>query len=296
MIIKQKLLEPIVHALFTLMATAPAFEDEDEEYFGSNEISTPITCAAQSMDMLALHIPPKQLIPVLMSLLEPALGGADPLQAKAAYLSIAVIAEGCSEYICSKYLKTLLDVIKKGITDQNPLIRNAALFALGQFSEHLQPEISKFAEEILPILFEFLQQLCLQIRTGQKEPPHIDRVFYALETYCENLEDELIPHLPILMERLFEALDPRNSVHLRELALTAIAATANAAKTNMLPYFSRLIEGLKMYLVKSDEEDIITLRPQAIDTFAALVRTIGKDNFLPLAVDTLNLGELEKFK
>ncbi|XP_055625825.1 importin-4-like [Toxorhynchites rutilus septentrionalis] len=290
MIIKQKLVEPIVIALFQLMSVAPDLEDEDEEYFGSNEISTPSTCAAQSMDVLALHIPPKQLIPTLMGLLEPALRGSDPLAKKASYLSIAVIAEGCSEHICNKYLKPLLDVIKTGITDPNPMIRNAALFALGQFSEHLQPEITQYAEEILPILFEFLQQLCLQIRSGGKEPPHIDRVFYALETYCENLEEQLTPHLPILMERLFESLDARNTVHLRELSLAAIAATANAAKTNMLPYFPRLIDNLKMYLVKTDDENICALRPQAIDTFAALVRTIGKDNFLPLAVDTLNLG------
>uniref|UniRef100_A0AAG5D5I9 Importin N-terminal domain-containing protein n=1 Tax=Anopheles atroparvus TaxID=41427 RepID=A0AAG5D5I9_ANOAO len=290
MIIKQKLVEPIIVALFALMSTAPDVEDEDEEYFGSNEVSTPSTCAAQSLDVLALHIPPKQLIPPLMALLEPALGGSDPLAKKAAYLSIAVIAEGCSEHICNKYLRVLLDVIKRGITDPNVMIRNAALFALGQFSEHLQPEISQHAEEILPILFEFLQQLCLQIRSGGKEPQHIDRVFYALETFCENLENQLTPHLPVLMERLFESLDARNTVHLRELSLTAIAATANAAKTHMLPYFPRLIDCLKVYLVKSDDEDICTLRPQAIDTFAALVRTIGKDNFLPLAVDTLNLG------
>ncbi|XP_053677381.1 importin-4-like [Anopheles nili] len=290
MIIKQKLVEPIVVALFALMSVAPEVEDEDEEYFGSNEVSTPSTCATQSLDVMALHIPPKQLFPPLMALLEPALAGDNPLAKKAAYLSIAVIAEGCSEHICSKYLRVLVDVIKRGITDPNVMIRNAALFALGQFSEHLQPEISQHADEILPILFEFLQQLCLQIRSGGKEPPHIDRVFYALETTCENLEEQVTPYLPMLMDRLFESLDTRNSVHLRELSLTTIAATANAAKEHMLPYFARLIDCLKVYLVKSDDEDICSLRPQAIDTFAALVRTIGKDNFLPLAVDTLNLG------
>ena len=161
----------------------------------------------------------------------------DPLKKKAAYLCIAVIAEGCSEAICSKYLRPLLDCIKTGITDSNPLIRNSALFALGQFSEYLQPEISQHSEEILPILFEYLQHLSIQIRGGGKEPKHIDRIFYAVETFCENLEDALTPHLPVLMERLFDALAPTNSVHLRELALNAVAATANAAKENMLPYF-----------------------------------------------------------
>lgn len=115
-------------------------------------------------------------------------------------------------------------------------------------------------------------------------------MFYALETFSENLEDSLTPHLPILMERLFEALDWNNSVHLRELALSSVAAAATASKSGMLPYFPRLIEGLKMYLIKTDNEDICGLQPTAIDTLASIARSIGKETFLPLAVDTMNLG------
>lgn len=73
-IIKQKLVDPIILALFELMSS-PSDEDEEEEYFGSNEISTPQTCATQTMDVLALHVPPKQLIPSLLTLLEPAIKG-----------------------------------------------------------------------------------------------------------------------------------------------------------------------------------------------------------------------------
>lgn len=115
-------------------------------------------------------------------------------------------------------------------------------------------------------------------------------MFYALEVFCENLEDEIIPHLPALLERLFETLNPTNSTKLRELALGAVGAVANAAKSNMLPYFPQLIEGLKAYLVKSDNEDIVELRPNAIDTLATLARTIGKENFMPLANDTMNFA------
>lgn len=117
-------------------------------------------------------------------------------------------------------------------------------------------------------------------------------MFYALETYCENLEDAIVPHLPNLMERLFESLSPTNSVHLRELALSAVSSTAAAAKSNMLPYFPQLIEGLKTYLVRTEDENICALRPQAIDTLAALARTIGKENFLPLTNDTMQFALL----
>lgn len=49
-------------------------------------------------------------------------------------------------------------------------------------------------------------------------------MFYALEVFCEHLEDSLIPYLDTFMERLFLALDFKNSAHLRELSLSAIAA------------------------------------------------------------------------
>uniref|UniRef100_A0A1L8DXJ5 Putative karyopherin importin beta 3 n=1 Tax=Nyssomyia neivai TaxID=330878 RepID=A0A1L8DXJ5_9DIPT len=290
-IIKLRMIEPIIGVLFNLMASTPAGEDDEEEYFvGSTEMSSPMTCATQTMDILALNVPPEKLIPPLLALLEPALAGPEPLPKKAAYLCIAVIAEGCAETICNKYLPPLLGCVKQGITDGNPLVRNAALFALGQFAEHLQPEISKYADEILPILFEFLHQLCAQLRVEGKEPKHIDRMFYALETFCENLEDAIVPHLPLLMERLFESLNPTYSVHLRELSLSAISAAATAAKYEMLPYFQQIIQILKLYLVKTDDDDIKELRPQAIDTLAALARTIGKENFLPLSSDALNFG------
>lgn len=300
-ILKQKLIEPIVQVVFGLMATAAGDSDDeaengdgddcdDEEYFVGADETSPRTSATQTMDLLALHVPPEKLIPPLLALIEPALKGSDPLHKKAAYLSMAVIAEGCSETICSKYIRPFLDCIKVGIVEQNPIVRNAALFALGQFSEHLQPDISKYADEVLPILFEFLHQLCGLIRTGGAEPKHIDRMFYALETYCENLEDAIVPHLPVLMERLFEALNPKNSVHLRELSLSAIASAASAAKSNMLPYFHQCIAQLQVYLVRSDNEDIVALRPQAIDTLSTLARTIGKEHFLPFTNDTMTFA------
>ena len=139
---------------------------DDEEYFLGEDNSNPMTTATQTMDLLALSVPPEKLIPPLLQLLEPALQGQDPLPRRAAYLSMAVIAEGCSEAICNKYLETMLNIVKVGITDPIPLVRNAAFFALGQFSEHLQPDITKFAPQILPILFEFLHQLCNELRVS----------------------------------------------------------------------------------------------------------------------------------
>ena len=53
-------------------------------------------------------------------------------------------------------------------------------------------------------------------------------MFYALEMFCENLGDRLVPYLSVLMESLFVALGQNNSVHLRELSISAIAAAGKS--------------------------------------------------------------------
>lgn len=145
------MLEPIIGVVFMLMGT-PSEDgdsdeedsDDDEDYFTGNEYSNPRTTATQTMDLLALHIPPEKLIPPLLQFIEPvnflkemvfiegslakvflslqALQNPDPNQKKAAYLCLAVIAEGCSEAICAKYLPLMLNCIKVGIVDPNSLV------------------------------------------------------------------------------------------------------------------------------------------------------------------------------
>lgn len=62
-IIKLKLVKPIVNVVFTLMCEPPE-DEEDEDYFvDDNDDSTPTTNATQTLDVLALHIPPEKLIP-----------------------------------------------------------------------------------------------------------------------------------------------------------------------------------------------------------------------------------------
>lgn len=127
-----------------------------------------------------------------------------------------------------------------------------------------QPEISEYASELMPVLFEYLAQLCTKLVNDGKQPPGADRMFYALEVFCENLEEKLLPYLPILMERLLMTLKLENAVQIQELALSTIGAAASAVKTGILPFFPKIIEHLKKYLVENPEPESICLQVQAI--------------------------------
>ncbi|XP_063986227.1 importin-4-like [Diachasmimorpha longicaudata] len=289
-IVKHKMVEPIVDVLFELMSSPPDDENDEVYFSGENEDNTPVTCATQTLDLLAIHLKPDKLVPHLLKHVEPGLQSTDICPKKASYLALAVLAEGCAEHIRSKYLESFLTCICQGITDQSPVVRNAALFALGQFSEYLQPEISQYSQQLLPVLFDYLGQMCAHLKQEGREPPSVDRMFYALETFCENINDALLPYLPTLMDRLFETLSGDSPVHIRELAISAIGAVANASKEHMVPYFQRIIAILDVYLTNTHTDETICLQIQSVDTLGALARTIGEETFAPLVGKSLDLG------
>lgn len=89
-------------------------------------------------------------------------------------------------------------------------------------------------------------------------------MFYALEMFCQNLEEKLMPYLPPLMEGLLMTLKPEHAVHVQDLAISAIGAAAAAVKTGILPFFPKIIEHLKVYLLQDHEPDTLCLQIEAI--------------------------------
>lgn len=289
-IIKYKLVAPILKTLFPIMCRP--VDDDDEDIFGveATETTDPGIIAAQVIDTMALHLPPEKVMQPLLQLVEPAFVSADPYCKKAAYVAIAVTSEGCADYIRTKHLHVFLQSVCKGITDSNTVVRNAAFYALGQFSEYLQPEISKYASELLPVLFDYLSQTCEHLQQDTKDPPGMSRMFYAVELFSENLGNDLLPYLPTLMERLLIILNCAKSAAVRELAISAIGATAMSATEDMVPYFPQIIGHLKVYLTDAQPEENLSLQIQAIETLGSFARTIGAVNFMPLCDECIKYG------
>ena len=291
-LIKHKLYIPMIDCLFPIIC-APSAEldgngsdDDDDDPPDNPESKSPPSSASQTLDMLALNLPPEKFMPALLKHVEPALLSNDPAKLKGAYYALAVTAEGCSEHIRNKIgLEKFLHAIGNGIKNENyPQVRNAALYALGQFSEFLQPEISEYAGQILPVLFTYLDLNMTVIQHGgdqKKDPAGLDRIFYALEVFSENLEDKLVPFLPELMKRLLPMMAVPNdgshpSVHVRELAISGVGSAANAVGSKILPYFDTVMTHLKYYLLLDYEvEENQVLVTQSMDTLGAMARAIG---------------------
>ncbi|KAK7114904.1 importin-4-like [Littorina saxatilis] len=284
-VIKSHLVEPILHVLIPIMSSEE--EEEDEEPEPEAESHTPPQYALQVLDILALHLAPGNFIPKVMPMVEKCLSSEKATERRAGYLAMAVVVEGCADYVMNKLMGAMLQSVCRGLNDSESMVRNAALFALGQFSEHLQPNITKYSSELLPLLFQYLGKATQE---ADKNPRGLTKSYYALEMFIENLGQEIMPYLPDLMNHLLTVLKTSPAVRPRELAISAIGAAATAACEGMKPYFQEIIGHFRGYLVSATEEDTKKLQVAAIDTLGVLARNIGKETFMPLATECVQLG------
>ncbi|XP_059952398.1 importin-4 isoform X2 [Mesoplodon densirostris] len=289
-LLKNRLLPPLLHTLFPIMAAEPPLGQLDPEDQDSEEEEldvglageTPKHFAVQVVDMLALHLPPEKLCPLLMPVLEEALRSQSPYQRKAGLLVLAVLSDGAGDHIRQRLLSPLLQIVCRSLEDPSQVVRNAALFALGQFSENLQPHIRRYSGEVMPLLLAYLKSV----------PPgctrHLAKACYALENFVENLGPEVQHHLTELMECMLQPLRNPSSSRAKELAVSALGAIATAAQASVLPYFPTIVEHLREFLL-TGHEDLQPVRIQSLETLGVLVRAVGEP-MRPLAEECCQLG------
>ncbi|XP_050999084.1 importin-4 [Acomys russatus] len=289
-LLKNRLLPPLLHALFPVMAAEPPMGQLDPEDQDSDDDEleiglmgeTPKHFAVQVVDMLALHLPPEKLCPHVMPMLEEALRSEAPYQRKAGFLVLAVLSDGAGDHIRQRLLSPLLQIVCKGLDDPSQVVRNAALFALGQFSENLQPHISSYSEEVMPLLLSYLKA----VPTGNTH--HLAKACYALENFVENLGPKVQPYIPELMECMLQPLRNPSKPRTKELAVSAIGAIATAAQDSLLPYFPTVMEHIREFLL-TGHEDLQLVQIQSLETLGVLARALG-DSMKPLAEECCQLG------
>ena len=277
-IVKHKLYIPMIQVIFSVIS-AQDLPEEDEDDEDADDENSPFLASTQSLDILALNLPPEKYITALLTQVQPALASPDPRHQRAAYQALAVSAEGCMESIRTKYLNNFLQILATGIKHDQPAVRNAALYMLGQFSEYIQPEISNHATHILPVLLDYLDRALNNLAPQAKAPASVSRIFYALETFCENLELKLIPHLELIMSRAVRALSDQFCVRVQELSISLIAAVATAVKGAIVNYLEAVMPRLEQYLTMQHTDETQVLLTQSMTTLGTLAKSTGQQHF-----------------
>ncbi|MGB4191691.1 MAG: hypothetical protein WBJ81_04000, partial [Rickettsiales bacterium] len=167
-------------------------------------------------------------------------------------------------------LDSILPSLLRLVQDPEFYVRECACFALGQFSEHCQPDILHYNETVLPVIFQALDD---------PRPTVQGTSCYVLEYFCESLQPATLrPYLNPLMTRLAALLQSAQK-STQEMALTAIAATAVAAEIDFLPYTETICSILGT-LIFNTEPNMFAIRGRALECLGHIAVAIGDTYFV----------------
>lgn len=144
---KHKLVTPILQVMCPLL-TETASGDEDTDLAVDR-------AAAEVIDMMAIKLP-KHVFPQVFEFASLSFNQINPKYREASVTALGVISEGCFELLKDR-LEHALHIVLGALKDQEHMVRGAASFALGQFAEHLQPEIISHYQSILPCILNALE-------------------------------------------------------------------------------------------------------------------------------------------
>lgn len=213
-------------ALYQLADKRDSDEDGDDDDEDFNPEYSRQKMAQMVMDYMALHVPAKYFIDVALGMISQGITSTDPQMRKAGCAALGVIAEGCGDSMRER-LDSIVPVLLNAFSDPEYFVRECACFAMGQFAEFLQPEILTFNQTVLPVVFNALSETRFTIQ---------GHACYILENFCENLQPKTLrPYLTSIMTKLLELVQTEKSMT-KEMALSAISATAVAAERDFIPF------------------------------------------------------------
>ena len=256
-------------------STAAGGSRKEEELAGEDDVDAEKeeelqvqTVAAQLVDLLALKVPSKHVLPEVLAFASPSIASQDSRQRHAAVAVLGIVAEGCAEGL-QPSAPEIVPLVVATLRDSCKEVRGAAAFTLGQFAEHMQcaVEFPTMHEMVLPALFAVLP--AEQDRSVQ------ERMMYAMNNWLEQLEEEVGPYVKPLLDIVFLTLDnPESRPAVREMLLSATASAAAAAGHAMHAHLPHLLPRLERCQGAVDDA---SLRPRAraLEVLGMLVSANG---------------------
>lgn len=132
----------------------PLLTETNQDNDDDDDISAD-RASAEVIDTIALNLPKLVFSPIL-EFASLNIHNKDLKYREASATVLGIVSEGCLNFMKDK-LEHVLHIVLEAFKDQEQLVRGAASFALGQFAEHLQPEILSYYESVLPCIVEALE-------------------------------------------------------------------------------------------------------------------------------------------
>lgn len=238
-LVRHKLVTPILTVMCPILAEPDARHSE-------SDVSSD-RAAAEVLDTMAMNLPKKHVFPPVLFFAMANFKNPDHNWREAAVMALGVISEGCYE-VMKGQLDDVLCLVLEALTDSEKMVRGAASFALGQFAEHLQPEIVEHYQRVLPCIFNVLNDFSPEVQVNVSYRYQCNFILKQLEETGE--KRNCFSQLAMLFGGRLTSIGMRvllfivSALGLQEKAYYALAAFCENLKEEILPYLGPLMEKL----------------------------------------------------
>ena len=294
---RANLVEPLLRAILPLLGEPDENEDDqdkdhdksDSDDDDDDDNQSMRLAAARVVDMLALALPAKFVLHVVLEFASNNIKSPDERLRRASVGAVGVVCEGCAEALSNDPVmcENLLDQLGASLEDASFGVRRAAAFALGQFAEFCRSSVPKMHAIALPRLFRAVKK---KAELEKEDAIARQNAFFAVEAWTSELESgEIAAYVPMVLEVLFESLDDGTNeeqnqpfswsvFRRKECALAIATSAAKDASDAFAPFLADLLPRLENVVRAHvrDENDAndqkkLRLRACAIRLLGAIV-------------------------
>ena len=255
-----------------VQAWSTRFSDTDAD----GEDATMYDVGEENVDRFAQAFGGSEVLPVVFSVV-----GEFIRQSWQHKVAAIMTLSQCAEVIeDDSHTDAIVELLLGQLGDAHPRVRYAALHAIGQSSTDCAPHIQEaWHEQILPALTKLVDDPILRVGS------HACAAFVNFAEECD--PDYILPQMEVLMEKLFKRLGPQNVRQVRENAITAIAVIAGVTERHFVRFYSHVMPLLKEIVVRATSKEERTLRGKAFECLSLLGMAVGKETFLPDALEAM---------
>lgn len=286
-LVKLNLLNPVIELMFNILSE----ETDDDTWFLEEYALSPMSAAGDCMAAIAEELSASTFMPIMIKLIDAAYITQDPNTLRASYTTMAFVSDGCSEYLKKNYLKQFVTAIKMGLNSSNETVKSAAMYALGEVSQYVQPQVSTYAAEILPELMKMFKEKLIVEYTKPECSSEVRMIFYALDKFIDSMEGGIDEYLPEMTGIVMDII--RNEeccIELKDKAITIMCSIVKSGGDATAPYFVPVMEILDAYLKPGIDEKLETLQIMVIQLLSEFAVALDPKVFEPYLDISLKCG------
>lgn len=264
-----QLAKVMIPSIMTIVASYP-FDEEDDN---------PASAALDLLFKLAEELPSTDVWPTLQEQLQASAQSSDPSHRAAGLVSLGNVFDGLGEIIADAKV-LVFQLIGAGLKDSDPQVRCAAAWSIPYVCQAMGDEMISHHAVIVPTLLQMLTES----QTQQSAAKALDRFLDILEEDTPVVNQYLQP----LMETMVNYLDATPSDFLSTIIHT-IGSTAQASKSDFLPYFPAVVAKLAPFLQLKDttNNDQVQARAMTQDAMVKIATSVGAEVFRPYFADAM---------